>query len=246
MENKRINKSSIIYRLNGLKIQKIAYSQKYSTFDFPDDPPIEEIIKIIHKWKSIAKDKQEKSLCDEILDLINDKNQRPISYYQGRVESVQSSSKAEPIESVKVSNLIHNKIDDRNKKINSEIEANPNAKFGLKIAGKPGNTEFSNIQITKDQKKDTKLLKKEKDIVKKVEDLIKSVDVFFEIKEVKDSMIEEKLKNVYKCLDNFHKENNNIDFIFRKIHKEETNKTLDNKIKKYEENIKLLKNIKKF
>ena len=42
--------------LMAYKNTKIAYSQKYGKFDFPD----EEIIKIIQKWKIIAKDKQEK------------------------------------------------------------------------------------------------------------------------------------------------------------------------------------------
>lgn len=63
----------------------------------------------------------EQSLCDEILDLINDKNHKPISYYQGRVENVQSSSKAAPVESVKLSNQIHEKIDKINEKINEVI-----------------------------------------------------------------------------------------------------------------------------
>ena len=226
------------------KIQKIAYTQKYGKFDFPDEPPIEEIIKTIQKWKSIANDKQEKNLCDEILDLINDTNQKPISYYQSRVENVQSSTRADPIESVIISNIIHNKIDKRNNEINSKIEKNPNSKFGLKMDEKPGNSEFSDIKITKKKTKDTQISKNENDILKKVEDLIKLVDEFFEPKDIKDSEIEQKLGSVSKCVENYHKKNNNINFLFTKIHKDKTIKTLNDKIKIYEENIKLLKNIK--
>ena len=93
----------------------MAYVQKYGKFGFPD-PPIEKITEIVKQWRSISNNKQEQSLCDEILDLINDKNRKPISYYQGRVENIQSSSKADPLESVKLSNQIHEKIDKRNEK----------------------------------------------------------------------------------------------------------------------------------
>ena len=129
----------------------MAYTQKYHKFDFPDNPPIKEIIKMIEKWKKIAKNKDEQKLCDEILDLINDTNTKPISYYQNRVESCPNSSRADPIESVKLSNKIHNKIDKRNEEINKAIEKNPNAKFGLVIGEEPGKSEYS--KITKVPKK---------------------------------------------------------------------------------------------
>ena len=93
-------KSQIYTDLMAYKIQKIAYTKKYGKFDYPDEPPIEEIIKIVQKWKSLANNRQEENLCNEILDLINDTNQKPISYYQSRVENVQSSTRADPIESV--------------------------------------------------------------------------------------------------------------------------------------------------
>ena len=127
------------------KIQKLAYVQKYKKFDYPDYPPIEKIIDIILEWKEISKNKEEKSLCDEILDLIKDSNAKPISYYQARVESTTSTSKCDPIEQVKMSNKIHNKIDKRNEQINKKIKENPDSKFGLKIGEKPGNSEFSDI-----------------------------------------------------------------------------------------------------
>ena len=238
-------KAQIFTDLMAYKIQKLAYTQKYGKFDFPDNPPIEEIIQIVKTWETKARDAQEKSLCKEILDLINDKNLKPISYYQGRVENVKSSSKADPIESVKMSNEINNKIDERNKKINSQIENNPNAKFGLKMGEKKENSEFSDIKINKNKKKDTKLSDKEKNIINHFEDLLKSVNEFFIPKEIKKSGIEEKIKKVSKDIDDYYKENKNIEFIFCKIHKENTNKELNEKIKKYDEYIKLLKNIKK-
>ena len=70
--------------LMAYKIQKKAYKQKYKKFDFPDYPPIEEIIKIIEKWKQESKEKELQKLCDEILDLIKDENEKPISFYQVR------------------------------------------------------------------------------------------------------------------------------------------------------------------
>ena len=72
--------------LVAFKIQKMACAKKYHKFDFPDYPPIEEVIKIVKKWRDSTVNKDEKSLCNEILDLIRDSNQKPISYYQDRVE----------------------------------------------------------------------------------------------------------------------------------------------------------------
>ena len=63
------------------KIQKLAYKQKYGKFDCLDFPPIQEVIAIVEQWKKMAKEKEE---SDEILDLINDKNERPILYILSR------------------------------------------------------------------------------------------------------------------------------------------------------------------
>ena len=231
--------------LMAYKIQKMAYTKKYHKFDFPDNPPIEEIIKMIEKWKKIAKNKDEQKLCDEILDLINDTNTKPISYYQNRVESCPNSSHADPIESVKLSNKIHNKIDKRNEEINKEIEKNPNAKFGLVIGEEPGKSEFS--KITKDPKKQTKddkIKKKENKIVKKVEELIKSVDNYFKEKEDFEIELQEKTNKISQDLEEYYKENQNIDFIFTKIHKDQTIKKLNKQIKTFDNSIEILKNIK--
>ena len=164
------------------KIQKVAYVQKYGKFDFPDEPPIEKIIEIVKQWRSISNNKQEQSLCDEILDLINDKNQKPISYYQGRVENVQSFSQADPVKSLQMSNLIHDQIDIRNKGIKNDVERNPNIKYGLKMNMQPGSSEFSHIKsksnIDIQHSNQTNVLLKQ-EIINNLLDLFKSVGNYF-------------------------------------------------------------------
>ena len=234
--------------LMAYKIQKLAYCQKYHKFDYPDYPPIEKIIEIIEKWKKMSKNKDEQNLCDEILDLINDSNQKPISYYQGKIEasSSSSSSSADPIENVKLSNKIHDKIDIRNEEIKKQIENNPNTKFGLIIGGKPGESEFSDIKKeSKKIKKDDKLIKKENNIVKKVEDIIKSVNKYFEEKNKFNNEIQQKIDKTSKNIEEYYKENQNIDFLFTKIHKEEAIKKLAEQIKTFDESIEIINSIKK-
>ena len=53
---------------------------------------------------------QEKFLCDEILDLIQDSNQKPISYYQNRAENYKSNYHLDSQECFKLSNEINNRI----------------------------------------------------------------------------------------------------------------------------------------
>ena len=122
--------SQLYTDLMAFKIQKMAYTKKYHKFDFPDYPPIEEVIKIVKKWRDSTVNKDEKSLCNEILDLIRDSNQKPISYYQDRVESCHSSSRVDVQKSLKLSNLIHDQIDMRNEEIKNEIERNPYTRYG--------------------------------------------------------------------------------------------------------------------
>jgi hypothetical protein len=118
--------SQLYTDLMAFKIQKMAYSQKYHKFDFQDYP----VIKIVKKWRDSTVNKDEKSLCNEILDLIRDSNQKPISYYQDRVESCHSSSRVDVQKSLKLSNLIHDQIDMRNEEIKNEIERNPYTRYG--------------------------------------------------------------------------------------------------------------------
>ena len=226
------------------KIQKIAYTQKYHKFEYPDSPPIEKIIEIILQWKKISKNKDEQKLCDEILDLINDTNQKPISYYQGRVEATTSTSKCDPIEQVQLSNKIHDKIDKRNEEINKKIKENPEAKFGLIIGEKPGKSEFSDIKKnSKTTKKDDKLIKKENMIEKNFTDLIKSVDKYFNDKSKHEKEIQEKIDKSSQNIEEYYKEKQDIDFLFTKIHKEQTIKNLKEQIKTFDESKKVFKNI---
>ena len=226
------------------KIQKIAYTQKYHKFDYPDSPPISKIIDIISQWKKISKNKDEQKLCDEILDLISDSNQKPISYYQGRVEATTSISKCDAVEQVTLSNKIHDKIDKRNEEINKKIKDNPEAKFGLIIGEKPGKSEFSDIKKgSKAIKKDDKLIKKENIIEKNVTDLFKSVDKYFKDKNKYENEIKEKIDKSLENIEEYYKEKKDIDFLFTKIHKEETITNLKEQIKTFEESKKLFKNI---
>ena len=166
--------------LMAYKIQKKAYNQKYHKFDFPDYPPIEKIIQIIKDWKSITNNKQDQDLCDEILDLINDSNQKSIYFYQGRVESYSTSSHADPQQLFKLSNLIHDQIDKRNDEINKEIEVNPNTKFGLIIGENYGTSEFSHLKTNIDMKnKDPNINSLENEIVKNVKELFEKIEKYY-------------------------------------------------------------------
>ena len=233
--------------LMAYKIQKLAYIQKYKKFDYPDYPPINKIIDIIKKWKEVAKNKDEKSLCDEILELINDTDNKPISYYQARVESTASNSKCDPVEQVKMSNKIHNKIDKRNEQINKKIKENPDSKFGLKIGEKPGNGEFSdiktNIKNEKSNKKEDKLTKKQNSIEKNVNELIESINNYFKNKSKSENEILQNINKTSQILDEYYKEKKNIDFLFTRIHKDSTIKKLEEQINSFDKSIQIFNNM---
>lgn len=172
-------KEQIYTDLMAYKISKMAYIKKYDKFDYPDYPPIEEIIEIIKKWKNICKDSEEKQLCQEILDLISDKNQKPLSYYQNRIENTKSYSRADPVEQFYFSNQIHNQIDKRNYNIKQKLEENPYTQFGLHIGEEPGKSEFSHLQIPKsyDSSDITKLSLEEK-IKEQIKKLFNALDEY--------------------------------------------------------------------
>ena len=162
------------------KIQKMAYIKKYKKFDYPDYPPIKEIIKIIEKWKDIAKNKDEQILCDEILDLINDSNQKSINYYQTKVENESYFNKADIKKSLILSNKIHDKIDKRYEKINIQIEKEPESKFGLEIGKNPGISEFSDIYQNLDIDNNSNEIKNfEKKIAKNVKELLEKCGIYY-------------------------------------------------------------------
>jgi hypothetical protein len=149
--------------LMAYKIQKIAYKQKYKKFDYPDSPPIKDIIAMIEGWKASAKEKDLQKLCDDILDLIKDENEKPISFYQSRVENTKSATRADPVENVQMANKIHNIMDKRNEEINKKVQDNQNAKFGLVMGEEYSKGEFNGLKKMKIKKrKKIKKIRKKK------------------------------------------------------------------------------------
>ena len=231
-------KSQVYTDLMAYKIQKLAYSQKYGKFDYPDYPPIEEVIGIVEKWKKMAKERDEIKLCDEILDLINDTNVKPISYYQGRVQSTRSFSNADPVECLQFSNKIHDKIDFRNQSINNEIYRNPGTKYGLEIGKKPGTSEFSSLRRNIDVRpKEQQQINEEKVIESKINTLIEKYQAFFQynttIYEEKD--FEKLLGDVEKKINKYADKYKDLDFLKSRIH-------IDNEIKKVKNCAKYVQN----
>ena len=240
--------------LMAYKIQKMAYKQKYKKFDYPDSPPINDIIAIIENWKASAKEKDLQKLCDDILDLIKDENEKPIAFYQSKVENTKSAIKADPVQSVQMANKIHNIMDKRNEEINKKVQDNQNVKFGLVLGEEYSKGEFNGLKKdenkkkkkNKEKKKEEKLKKEEKKITKKVEDLLVSISDYVDRKEKKDTekTIQEDINEINKNLEKYYKENDDIDFLFEQINQESTLKKLDKYIKSFEESIQLIQNVK--
>jgi len=209
-KSKQDIKNQLYTNLMAYKISKMAYVKKYGKFDYPDFPPIQKIIEIINQWKKISKDPEEKKLCDEILDLINDANQKPLSYYQNRIENTYKSSRSDPIQQFQFSNQIHNQIDKRNANIEYQLEQNPNAQFGLTLGGQPGKGEFSHIKTPNSIKnKDYHQQQLEKDIITQVESL-------FNCLEVRLPQFEQHYKSLETLLNEYFKKYHNIDFVFQR------------------------------
>jgi hypothetical protein len=238
--------------LMAYKIQKLAYKQKYKKFDYPDSPPIKDIIAMIEKWKASAKEKDLQKLCDDILDLIKDENEKPISFYQARVENMKTTIRADPVQNVQMANKIHNIMDKRNEEVNKKVEDNKNAKFGLIMGGDYEKSEFSGLKKDDKKKKKNKenkkgqekLKKEEKKITKKVEELLESISDYVKEKKNTEKTIQKDTEEIDESLEKYFKENDDIDFLFEQIHKEETIKKLDKYIKSFEDSIKLIQNVK--
>ena len=208
-KSKQDIKNQLYTNLMAYKISKMAYVKKYGKFDYPDFPPIEKIIEIINQWKNLSKDPEEKKLCDEILDLINDANQKPLSYYQNRIENTHKSSRSDPIQQFQFSNQIHNQIDKRNANIEYQLEQNPNAQFGLTLGGQPGKGEFSHIKTPNSIKnKDYHQQQLEKDIITQVESL-------FNCLEARLPQFEQHYKSLEKQLNEYFQKYQNIEFVFQ-------------------------------
>ena len=107
---------------------------------------------MIENWKASAKEKDLQKLCDNILDLIKDENEKPISFYQSRAENTKSATRADPVENVQMANKIYNIMDKRNEKINKKVQDNQNAKFGLVIGEKYSKGEFNCLKKMKIKK----------------------------------------------------------------------------------------------
>ena len=220
-KSKQDIKNQLYTNLMAYKISKMAYVKKYGKFDYPDFPPIQKIIEIINQWKKISKDPEEKKLCDEILDLINDANQKPLSYYQNRIENTYKSSRSDPIQQFQFSNQIHNQIDKRNANIEYQLEQNPNAQFGLTLGGQPGKGEFSHIKTPNSIKnKDYHQQQLEKDIITQVESL-------FNCLEVRLPQFEQHYKTLETLLNEYFKKYHNIDFVFQRYNIEAKLKQID-------------------
>ena len=231
-------KSQVYTDLMAYKIQKLAYKQKYGKFDYPDFPPIEEVIGIVEKWKKMAKERDEIKLCDEILDLINDTNEKPISYYQGRVQSTRTFSNADPVECLQFSNKIHDKIDFRNQSINNEIYRNPGTKYGLEIGKKPGTSEFSSLRRNIDVKpKEQQQIIEEKAIESKVNTLIGKYQAFFQYSTTnyEERDFDKLLVDVENKISKYADKYKDLDFLKSRIH-------IDNEIKKVKNCAKYVQN----
>lgn len=225
-------KEQIYTDLMAYKISKMAYMKKYGKFDYPDYPPIEEIIEIVNKWRNTCRDPEEKQLCQEILDLISNENRKPISYYQNRVENIVSYSRADPVEQFYLSNQIHNQIDKRNYDIKQKLEENPYTQFGLHMGERPGKSEFSHLQIPKSfNSSDNAQLCLEENIKELIKTLFDTLEQYLNNTKnfyLKDIVIEN-IKNIDKKLDEYLSKCNNIKFVYEKTEIKEYFK----KIEKY-------------
>ena len=226
-KSKQDIKNQLYTNLMAYKISKMAYVKKYGKFDYPDFPPIEKIIEIINQWKNLSKDPEEKKLCDEILDLINDANQKPLSYYQNRIENTHSDSRADPIQQLQFSSQIHNIIDKRNEQLKNQLEQNPNAKFGLNMGEQPGNSEFSRIAIPNPAKNiDPLKLELEKGINIRIKSLFNSLDLFLKTKD--SNLLDRDYKDLKNQLNIYFNKYGNINFIYENNNIEEFLNNLSN------------------
>ncbi len=203
-------KEQVYIDLMAYKISKMAFLKKYGDFDGPDYPSIQDIKNIIQNWIKFCKDSEEKQLCQEILDLISDENQKTLSFYQNRVENIKSYSHADPVEQFYFSNQIHDQIDKRNFNIKQKLEENPRVQFGLYMREEPGKSEFSHLQIPNSYVYvDPNKLKLEEDIKNQINNLVKNLyacNICY-----KDDV--QLLKN---NLDEYYKKYKNLNFLDKK------------------------------
>ena len=224
-KSKQDIKNQLYTNLMAYKMSKMAYIKKYGKFDYPDFPPIEKIIEIINQWKNLSKTPEETKLCDEILELINDGNQKPLSYYQNRIQNTHKSSHSDPIQQFQFSNKIQNQIDKRDEGIMHQLEQNPNTQYGLTLGGQPGRGEFSNIAIPNTANNKGKYqLNLEDEIIEQVYSL-------FNAFEAKAPQFEQHKKILGEKLDEYFKKYQNIDFVFQKFNIDEKLQQIESQAK---------------
>lgn len=241
-------KSQLYVDLMGYKMQKSAYFQKYHEAYQPDFPPISEICKIIKKWKQLAGKKEEKKLCDEILDLINDTNDKNLSYYERIIEDIDSSSsQTDPIKSFQMSNQIHNIMDKRDEEIRNELQKNPNAKFGLEIGKQPGNSEFSNLQKDIDIKnKDPKQKSSEDKILNKIQIILRILENVSKNKRLEANSLDANIRNTDILINEYFTKYQNLNFLFQKFNIKDIINGINSIIQDYADKKNILENAKTF
>lgn len=211
-------KAQLYLDLLGYKIQKSAYFNKYQQVHQPDFPPISEISKIVKKWKKKAEKEEEKKLCDEIIDLIEDKNIKPVSYYHQLVESINCPSHSDPIKSLTMANKIHDIMDKRDAQISNVIQMNPNAKFGLEIGKQPGTSEFSNLPKNLDiTSKDPQQKIMEDNIINQMNIILKILQNYSNNGRLESNSLMKNINNAEKSLDEYYGKYKNLNFIFLKF-----------------------------
>ena len=221
-------KAQLYLDLLGYKIQKSAYFKKYQTVHQPDYPPISEISKIVKKWKKKAEKEEEKKLCDEILDLIEDKNNKPISYYQQLIENTNSSSHSDPIKSLTMANKIHDIMDKRDAQISNEIQKNPNAKFGLEIGKQPGTSEFSNLPKNLDIINNDPAQKiMEDNIVNQINIIVKILEKYYNNNILESNSLLKNIQGAEKSIDEYYIKYKNLNFIFQNFNIDSILKSLN-------------------
>ena len=77
-----------------------------------------------------------------------------------------------------------------------------------------------------------------------MEELLESISDYVKEKKNTEKTIQKDTEEIDESLEKYFKENDDIDFLFEQIHKEETIKKLDKYIKSFEDSIKLIQNVK--
>lgn len=213
-------KAQLKTHILGFKISKQSYEQKHGHFDFPDNPPISQIISIIEQWRTKTRDPEEKELCKEIIEIIRGTDSKPISYYQNQISNGSNYAPMDPNLALNMSNFAHNIIDQRNANIEREFSINPNMKINLVMNGTPGQNEYYNRYYNEVQSVNNPNKMKKQQETKLINQL-KEVFDMINICSRDNNYISEtqaRVENFHKDLNEYFTIYSNIDFIFTKFH----------------------------